>query len=50
MKQFVGLKAKIYRHLRDNNDENKEEKGRKKCVIKKLKFEEFRNCLGVAQF
>ena len=36
MKQFVGLEAKRYRHLRDKNDENKKEKGRKKCVIKNL--------------
>ena len=36
MKQFVGLKANRYWHLRDKNDEKKKEKGRKKCVIKNL--------------
>ena len=39
MKEFVGLRAKTYSYLRDNNDEDKKEKGTKKCVIKrKLKF------------
>ena len=29
MKQFVGLKAKRYRYLRDKNDENKKKKAEK---------------------
>ena len=34
MKEFVGLKAKTYNYLKDNNDEDKKAKGTKKCVIK----------------
>ena len=34
MKEFVGLKAKTYSYLK-NNDENKKAKGAKKCVIKR---------------
>ena len=44
MKKFVGLRAKAYSYLKDNNDETK------KCVIKrKLKFEDYKNCLKAAQ-
>ena len=50
MKEFVGLRAKIYSYLKDNNDEDKKAKGTKKCVIKrKLKFEDYKNCLEAAQ-
>ena len=35
MKQFVGL-AKPYSYLKDDNDENKNAKGTKNCVIRKL--------------
>ena len=39
IKEFVGLRAKTYSYLKDNNDEDKKAKGTKKCVIKrKLKF------------
>ena len=39
MKTFVGLRAKIYNCLKDNNDEDKKAKKTKKCVIKRnLKF------------
>ena len=34
MKQFVGLRAKTYNYLKENNDENKKVKGTKKCVIR----------------
>ena len=50
MKEFVGLRAKTYSYLKDNNDENKKAKGTKKCVIKrKLKFQDYKNCLEAAQ-
>ena len=50
MKEFVGLRAKTYSYLKDNNDENKKAKGTKKCVIKrKNKFQDYKNCLEVAQ-
>ena len=35
MKQFLGLRAKTYSYLKDNNDEDKKAKGTKKCVIKR---------------
>ena len=34
MREFVGLRAKPYSYLRDNNDEDKKAKGTKKHVIK----------------
>ena len=50
MKEFVGLRAKTYSYLKDNNDEDKKAKGTKKCVIKrKLKFENYKNCLEATQ-
>ena len=35
MKEFVGLRAKKYSYLKDNNDEDKKAKGTKKCVKKR---------------
>ena len=50
MKQFLGLRAKTYSYLKDNNDEDKKAKGTKNCAIKrKLTFQNFRNCLEAAQ-
>ena len=50
MKEFVGLRAKTYSYLKDNNDEDKKAKGTKKCVIKrKLKFQDYKNYLEAAQ-
>ena len=44
MKEFVGLRAKTYSYLKDNNDEDK------KCVIKrKCKFQGYKNCLEETQ-
>ena len=38
--KFVGLRAKTYSYLIDDESENKKAKGTKMCVIKrKLKFE-----------
>ena len=38
-KEFVGLRAKTYSHLKSNNNEDRKSKGTKKCVMKrKLKF------------
>ena len=31
MKEFVGLRAKIYSYLKDNNDEDKKQKAQKVC-------------------
>ena len=50
MKKFVGLKAKKYSFLKDNNDEYKKAKGTKRCVIKgKLKFKDSKKCLEAFQ-
>ena len=41
MKEFVGLTAKRYGHLKDSNDEDKKAKGTKECAIKrKLKVQD----------
>ena len=34
-KEFVGLRAKTYNCLKDNNDEEKNAKGTKKCIEKR---------------
>ena len=50
MKEFARLKARSYSYLKDKNDEDKKVKGTKKCVIKrKLKFEDYKNCLDTSQ-
>ena len=50
MKEFVGLRAKTYSYLKESNHKDKNAKGTKKCAIKrKFKFEDFKNCLEVAQ-
>ena len=50
MTKFVGLRAKTYSYLIDDGSEDKKAKGTKKCVIKrKLKFEDYKNCLEAAQ-
>ena len=50
MKEFVGLRAKTYSYLKDNNDQDKKCKRHKKCIIKtKLKFQDYKNCLEAAQ-
>ena len=46
MIKFFGLRAKTYSYLIDDGSKDKKAKGTKKCVIKrKLKFENFKNCL-----
>ena len=50
MTKFVGLRAKTYSCLIDDGSEDKKAKGTKKCVIKrKLKFENYKNCLEATQ-
>ena len=50
MEKCVGLRAKIYSSLQDNNNEDKKAKGTKRCAIKwKLKFQDYKNCLEAAQ-
>ena len=50
MKEFAGLRAKAYSYLKDHNDEDKKEKDTQKCVIKrKLRFQDYKNCLEAPQ-
>ena len=50
IKQFIELRAKTYSYLTGNNNEDKKAKGTKKCVIKrKLKFEDYKDCLDETQ-
>ena len=50
MKKFVGLTAKIYGYLNDNNDEDKKAKDTKRWVIKtKLKSKDYKKCLKAPQ-
>ena len=51
MKEFVGLRAKTYNYLKENNDEDKKLKGKKKCAMKrkKLEFPDYESCLKAAQ-
>ena len=50
MKEFAGLREKTYSYLKENSNENKKANGKKKCVIKrKLKFQDYKNCLKAAQ-
>ena len=48
MKEFVGLCPKPS-YLKDNNDESKKAISKKNCVIKNLKFQDFKNCLKFSQ-
>ena len=44
MRKFVGLRAKTYSYLIDDDREDKKAKGTKKCVVKrKLKFENYKS-------
>ena len=50
MKKLAGLRARTYSFLKDNNDKDKKAKGTKKCFIKRrLKFQDYKNCLEAAQ-
>ena len=50
MIKFVGLRAKTYSYLIDDDSEDQKGIGTKKCVIKrKLKFENNKNCLEATQ-
>ena len=50
MKEFVGLRAKSYSYLKENNDEIKVTKKKKKCVVKREhKFQDYENCLRASQ-
>ena len=49
MKEFVGLRDKTYSYLRENKNKDKKAKGTKKCVIRELKFRDFKSCLKAAR-
>ena len=51
MTKFVRFRAKTYSLLIDDVSEDKTEKFTENCVIKrKLKFENYKNCLEATQF
>ena len=50
MTKLVELRAKTYRYSINDGNEDKKAKDTKKCVIKrKLKFENYENCLGATK-
>ena len=50
MTEFVRLRVKTYSYLTDEGSVSKKGKDTKKCIIKrKLKFEDYRNCLETTQ-
>ena len=50
MTKFVGLRAETYSYLIDDSSEDKKAKSTKKFVInRKLKFENYENCLEATQ-
>ena len=50
MAKFVGLRAKVYSYLIDDSSVDKKAKGTRKCIIKrKLKLDNFKNCLEATQ-
>lgn len=50
IKEFIGLRSKMYSYIKDNNANNKTAKGIKKNVIKKdIKHEDYKNTLFNSQ-
>ena len=50
MKELGRLRAQTYRYITDNNNESKKARGTKKYIVKrKLKFENYKNCLQGSQ-
>ena len=50
MTKLVELRGKTYRYSINDGNEDKKAKDTKKCVIKrKLKFENYKNCLEATQ-
>ena len=48
--KLSGLRAKTYSYLKDDGSEDKKEKGKRECVIKrKFKFENYKTCLEATQ-
>ena len=45
MVEFVGLRAKTYAYLMDDDSEHKNTKGTKKCVIKRGLMVNYKDCL-----
>ena len=49
MKEFPGLRWKTYSWLKDNNNEDRKPKGSKSVSSKKLRFQDYKNCLEAAE-
>ena len=49
MTKFAGLRAKTYSYLIDDSSEDKKAKDTKSVIKRKLKFENYKNCLEATQ-
>ena len=49
MDEFIEFRAKSNSYLIDACIENKKAKDTKRCIIKKIKFENYENCLKATQ-
>ena len=49
MNELIGLRAKTYSYLIHDGSENKKAKGTKTFVIKKIRYEDYKNCLQATQ-
>ena len=48
--ELLGLRAKSYSYLMGDSSEDEKSKGTERCLINRnLKFEDYKNCLEVAQ-
>ena len=50
MKKFVELQRKTYSYLKDNDDDYKNAKDTKRCVVKRRpNFQNYKNCIKASQ-
>ena len=50
MKKFVELQRKTYSYLKDNDDDYKNAKDTKRCVVKRRpNFQDYKNCIKASQ-
>ena len=50
MKKFVRLRAKAYSYLINDGSEDRKNKRHKNCVIKKVKFGNYKSCVEATEF
>ena len=49
MKEFVGLRAKTYRYLKDSHDKGIKAKGIKRCVMKKTQISKLQKLISLKE-